>query len=135
MHASVDRTSVKVLVRDFVTSGLKEKEALVERIAQEVVGRHRGAGVEFSVEESYRNMRGSARALPPLSSTEPQRDSSPGPRTDRRTRPIRLGGTDASRLSFMGTADPQPVRAGEPQLSLAPGVECRHRTVDKAVEV
>ena len=53
LQASVDRTSVKVLVRDFVTSALKEKEALVERLARDVVQRHPGAAVEFTVEESY----------------------------------------------------------------------------------
>jgi tripeptide aminopeptidase len=37
MDASVDRTRVKVLIRDFVTAALAEKEALVERIAFEVV--------------------------------------------------------------------------------------------------
>ena len=58
MQASVDRTSVKVLVRDFVTARLKEKEALVERLARDVVARCiPGASVEFAVEESYRNMR------------------------------------------------------------------------------
>jgi hypothetical protein len=33
VDASVDRTSVRVLLRDFVTSGLREKQQLVERIA------------------------------------------------------------------------------------------------------
>ena len=37
MEASVDRTRVKVLIRDFVTAALAGKEALVERLAREVV--------------------------------------------------------------------------------------------------
>src|SRR5688572_7680461 len=57
VEASVDRTSVKVLVRDFVTAALKDKEALVVRLAQAAVARHPGASVAFAVEESYRNMR------------------------------------------------------------------------------
>ena len=57
MHAAVDATSVKVLVRDFVTARLKEKEDYVEQIAREVVRVHPGASVEFAVAEQYRNMR------------------------------------------------------------------------------
>ena len=51
MEASVDRTSVRVLIRDFDTAKLAEKEALVEGIARTVgigdgyVGRDRGARV------------------------------------------------------------------------------------------
>jgi tripeptide aminopeptidase len=105
----VDRTSVKVLVRDFKTAELKEKEALVERIAREAVQRHRGADVEFAVEESYRNMRevlerhpqvvDYARRAIRLAGIEPIE------------RPIR-GGTDGSRLSFMGLPTPN-LFAGE----------------------
>src|SRR5262245_29445798 len=57
VHAAVDATSVKVLVRDFVTEKLKEKENSVQQLAREVVARHRGASVEFTIDESYRNMR------------------------------------------------------------------------------
>ncbi len=109
MQASVDRTSVKVLVRDFVTPALKEKEALVERLARDVLQRHPGATVELAVEESYRNMREVlerhpqvvelARRAIRLSGMEPIE------------RPIR-GGTDGSRLSFMGLPTPN-LFAGE----------------------
>ena len=57
VQASVDRTSVKLLIRDFVTAALKEKEAWLESLAREVVAGVAGASVECVVEESYRNMR------------------------------------------------------------------------------
>src|SRR3954454_10795753 len=56
MEASVDRTSVRVLIRDFKTAALAEKEALVERLAREVAA-ETGARVDIEVQQSYRNMR------------------------------------------------------------------------------
>src|SRR5688572_7217899 len=57
LEASVDRTRVKVLIRDFVTAELAVKEALVERIARDVVNEYPGASVDIRIDESYRNMR------------------------------------------------------------------------------
>ena len=37
MKAGVDRTTVQFLIRDFVTAGLKEKEACCESLARETV--------------------------------------------------------------------------------------------------
>jgi tripeptide aminopeptidase len=130
IQASVDRTSVKVLVRDFVTTRLKDKEALVERIAREVVGMHPGAAVELVVDESYRNMREvleqhplvieHARKAIRLAGLEPVE------------RPIR-GGTDGSRLSFMGLPTPN-LFAGEHNFhSRLEWVSAQD--MDKAVEV
>src|SRR5262245_47035474 len=57
LDASVDRTSVKLLIRDFSTAGLEEKETFVEQLARGVVSAHEGAAVEIRIAESYRNMR------------------------------------------------------------------------------
>ena len=48
---------VKLLIRDFETAGLREKEALLERLAREAVARYPGSRVEIAVAESYRNMK------------------------------------------------------------------------------
>jgi tripeptide aminopeptidase len=109
MHASVDRTSVKVLVRDFITSGLKEKEALVERLARDVVAGHPGATVEFLIEESYRNMREVLEQHPAI--IEHARAAMRRAGMEPVEKPIR-GGTDGSRLSFMGLPTPN-LFAGE----------------------
>jgi tripeptide aminopeptidase len=103
LEASVDRTSVRLLLRDFVTAGLKEKAAFVEHLARDVVAADPRASVEIVVEESYRNMRevldrhpkviGLAREAIRRAGLEPIE------------RPIR-GGTDGSRLSFMGLPTP-----------------------------
>ena len=109
LNASVDRTSVKLIVRDFVTAGLKEKELLLSRLAHEAASRHPGARMQIVVEEQYRNMReildrhpvvvAHAREAIRRAGLEPQ------------SRPIR-GGTDGSRLSFMGLPTPN-LFAGE----------------------
>jgi tripeptide aminopeptidase len=107
--ASVDRTSVKLLIRDFTSEGLEEKEALVEQLAREVVGAHPAASVEIRIAESYRNMREILEGYPDVVDA--------GREAIRRTgltpleRPIR-GGTDGSRLSFMGLPTPN-LFAGE----------------------
>jgi len=109
IQASVERTSVKLLVRDFVTAGLKEKEALVERLANETVARYPGARVEFSVDESYRNMREVLDGHPEIADNAREAIRRAG--LEPHSRPIR-GGTDGSRLSFMGLPTPN-LFAGE----------------------
>src|SRR5829696_3347088 len=56
IEASVERTSVRVLLRDFVTAKLREQQALVEALAREVA-REAGTRLEIDVQEQYRNMR------------------------------------------------------------------------------
>jgi tripeptide aminopeptidase len=109
VDASVERTSVKLLVRDFVTAGLKEKEAWLERLAREMVAGTPGASVELHVEESYRNMREVLDHHPLV--VERAREAIARAGLEVRTRPIR-GGTDGSRLSFMGLPTPN-LFAGE----------------------
>ncbi len=109
LDASVDRTRVKVLIRDFVTAALAGKEALVERVAREVVGSVPGAAVEIKVEESYRNMREVLDRHPDV--IERARDAIRRAGLEPIERPIR-GGTDGSRLSFMGLPTPN-LFAGE----------------------
>jgi tripeptide aminopeptidase len=103
LDASVDRTTVKLLIRDFATSRLKQMESLVERIAREVIAAEPRATVEFAVEESYRNMREVLDQHPHViaRAREAMRRVGVTPVE----RPIR-GGTDGSRLSFMGLPTP-----------------------------
>jgi tripeptide aminopeptidase len=109
VNASVDRTSVRLLVRDFVTAGLKEKEAMVERLAREAAARYPGASVDLAVEESYRNMREVLDRHPAIA--DHAREAIRRAGIEPHSRPIR-GGTDGSRLSFMGLPTPN-LFAGE----------------------
>jgi tripeptide aminopeptidase len=108
MEASVDRTSVRVLIRDFVTARLAEKEAMVEQIARGV-GAETGTTVEVTVIESYRNMREVLEQHPEVVERARAAIRRVGLEPDEK--PIR-GGTDGSRLSFMGLPTPN-LFAGE----------------------
>ncbi len=130
MQAGVDRTTVKVLVRDFDTAALASKEALVERLARETVGEHPGASFDCSVEESYRNMREVLERHPHV--VDCARDAIRRAGLEPVERPIR-GGTDGSRLSFMGLPTPN-LFAGEHNFhSRLEWVSAQD--MDKAVEV
>ena len=109
MSAGVERTSVKLLVRDFVTAALREKEAFVERLAQETIAGHPGARISVAIDESYRNMREVLDRYPTI--VEHAREAIRRSGLTPHTRPIR-GGTDGSRLSFMGLPTPN-LFAGE----------------------
>jgi tripeptide aminopeptidase len=109
VDASVERTTVRVLVRDFATAGLKEKEAALEGWARETEAAHPGCKVETKVEESYRNMKEVLDRHPDV--IENAREGIRRAGLTVRERPIR-GGTDGSRLCFMGLPTPN-VFAGE----------------------
>ena len=107
--ASVEQTSVKLLIRDFLTTGLRQKESFVERLAHEVVAGTPRASVEFKVEPSYRNMREVLDSHPEV--VEHAREAMRRAGITPIEKPIR-GGTDGSRLSFMGLPTPN-IFAGE----------------------
>ena len=109
VQAGVDRTSVKLIVRDFVTAALNEKEALLSSLAERVTARFAGARVELAIEEQYRNMREILDRHPDV--VERARRAIRRAGLEPRSKPIR-GGTDGSRLSFMGLPTPN-LFAGE----------------------
>ena len=109
IQAGVERTSVRLLVRDFAEAGLKEKEAMLERLAREAAAAYPGARAEFAVEESYRNMKAILDDHPAIA--EHAREAIRRAGLEPRTHPIR-GGTDGCRLSFIGLPTPN-LFAGE----------------------
>ena len=130
LDASEDRTTVRLLLRDFDTTGLKAKAALVERLAHQAAARHPGARVEVSIEESYRNMKEVLDLHPQV--VEHAREAIRRAGLEVRTEPIR-GGTDGSKLSFMGLPTPN-LFAGEHNFhSRLEWVSAQE--MDKAVEV
>ncbi|MEQ1909115.1 MAG: peptidase T [Vicinamibacterales bacterium] len=109
VQASVDKTSVRLLIRDFVTEGLQEKERVLEALAHKAAAHHPGARVELHIEESYRNMREVLDTRPDIAEYACEAVRRAGLEVRRRS--IR-GGTDGSRLSFMGLPCPN-LFAGE----------------------
>jgi tripeptide aminopeptidase len=109
VDAAVDRTSVKLLIRDFDTPQLAAKEQWLRELAADVVRDVPGASVEEKVDEQYRNMREVIDRHPMI--VEHAREAIRRAGLTVRERPIR-GGTDGSKLSFMGLPSPN-VFAGE----------------------
>ena len=108
VNASVERTSVRLIVRDFAVTGLREKESLLDELAREAAAIY-GARVELAIEEQYRNMKEVLDRHPAV--VERARAAIRAAGLEPRTHPIR-GGTDGSRLSFMGLPTPN-LFAGE----------------------
>jgi tripeptide aminopeptidase len=102
MEASVDRTSVRILLRDHATRQLREQEALVRSLAGAVAS-ETGTEVSFEVTEQYRNMREVLDGHPHV--VERARAAIRRAGLTPIEKPIR-GGTDGSRLSFMGLPTP-----------------------------
>jgi tripeptide aminopeptidase len=109
VQAGVDRTSVRLIVRDFQTAGLKTKEALLESLACQAASRFPGLRLETTIEDQYRNMREVLDRHPAV--VDHAREAMRRVGLTIRERPIR-GGTDGSRLSFMGLPTPN-IFAGE----------------------
>jgi tripeptide aminopeptidase len=103
LTASVEKTSVKLLIRDFDIAGLHEKEASLEKLAGEIVSQWPGASFESRTEESYRNMKEVLDEHP--GAVDCAREAIRRSGLTLRERPIR-GGTDGCRLSFMGLPTP-----------------------------
>ena len=130
LHGGVEEVSVKFLIRDFATPALKEKEAMLEKTARETVAAWPGAAVDFKVDESYRNMKEVLDQHPQV--VEIAREAIR--RAGLTVKPTSIrGGTDGSRLSFMGLPTPN-IFAGENNFhSLTEWVSAQD--MEKAVEV
>jgi tripeptide aminopeptidase len=130
VNAAVDRTVVKVLLRDFDTRQLAVLRELVETRAHAAVAAHPGASVEVNVQEQYRNMREVLDLHPDV--IDKARVAMRRLGLEPVERPIR-GGTDGSRLSFMGLPTPN-LFAGEHNFHSRLEWVSRY-DMDKAVEV
>ena len=103
IDATVDRSSVRFLLRDFVTARLAEHRQQLEDLARQTVADWPGSSVSFELRPSYRNMREVLDQHPQVAAIAEQAIRNAG--LEVRTRPVR-GGTDGSRLSFMGLPTP-----------------------------
>lgn len=109
VDAGVERTTVKLLVRDFVTAGLEEKAEALRRLAGAATDAHPGSRFELDVEPSYRNMKEVLDRFPDV--VENAREAFRRADLEPVEQPIR-GGTDGSRLCYMGLPTPN-LFAGE----------------------
>ena len=104
-----ETTTLKFIIRDFETPKLKEYEKLLEDLAKKAVAKFPGSKYEFKVIEQYRNMKEVLVKHPQVTKHAVQAMKNLGIKPI--MHPIR-GGTDGSRLSFMGLPTPN-IFAGE----------------------
>jgi tripeptide aminopeptidase len=107
--ADVEESTMKVLLRDFDTSGLDAKEALLRAICAAVEKKFPGVRVRMDVKEQYKNMKEVLRHHPEL--TENALEAARRAGVEPFTRPVR-GGTDGSKLTFRGLPCPNIFTGG-----------------------
>ncbi|MBA4853054.1 peptidase T [Emticicia sp. BO119] len=104
-----EQVKLDFIIRDFTVAGLHEKETYLQNIVNEILKHYPNSSVDFKVIEQYRNMKEVLVNHPKVVeyALEAIRHSGMNPEQ----RSIR-GGTDGSRLSFMGLPCPN-IFAGE----------------------
>lgn len=107
--ATVESATLEFIIRDFETEKLKEHEALLERTCRSVLANYPNCSFTFEVREQYRNMKEVLDLHPKVLEYGIRAIERSGLKP--KLRSIR-GGTDGSRLSFMGLPCPN-IFAGE----------------------
>jgi len=105
----LERATLSFIVRDFTDAGLKEKEALLENIVKEVMTNYPASSWRIEIKQQYRNMKQVIDRHPEIIDNAMEAIRRAG------LKPVKTsirGGTDGSRLSFMGLPCPN-IFAGE----------------------
>ncbi|MBZ4191136.1 peptidase T [Niabella beijingensis] len=103
MEGTAEKATVSFIIRDFDTSRLKLHEARLEQFAKQAAGRYSGSRYEFESREQYRNMKEIVDQHPEVGEyvkIAMERSGVAFKKSSAR------GGTDGSRLSFMGVPFP-----------------------------
>jgi tripeptide aminopeptidase len=103
VEGGLEQASVSFIIRDHVTAKLVDYERELEKILQETIAQFPGAGYTFKVNEQYRNMKEIIQTVPFVTDYAIEAMN----RAGITPRPMIIrGGTDGSRLSFMGLPCP-----------------------------
>lgn len=109
LSGSMEKASISLIVRDFTDQGLADKEAMLEAIVKDVMKAYPGSSYAFTVKEQYRNMKVVLDRHPEIVENALEAVRRAG------MEPVRgsiRGGTDGSRLSFMGLPCPNIFAGG-----------------------
>lgn len=109
MSGAVEHATIKFIIRDFAEDNLKRLEDFLEKIMNDVLTQYPGSKGDFVVTEQYRNMKVILDQHPEIVENAIEAIKRAGLEPLKRS--IR-GGTDGSRLSFMGLPCPN-IFAGE----------------------
>ncbi|MFT3908665.1 MAG: peptidase T [Ferruginibacter sp.] len=103
VNGIAEKATVSFIVRDFTTDGLIAHHARLKKIAETVLAKHPGATMEYVQQEQYRNMKEVLDKHPQVAIYAAEAIKRSG--LPVKTESIR-GGTDGSRLSYMGLPCP-----------------------------
>jgi tripeptide aminopeptidase len=109
ISGALEQATLGFIVRDFTDDGLKQKEALLEAIVKDVLKDYPRSTYRMEIKEQYRNMKRVIDRHPAIIDYAVEAIRRAG------LEPVRgsiRGGTDGSRLSFMGLPCPN-IFAGE----------------------
>jgi tripeptide aminopeptidase len=109
IEGALESARIDLIVRDFTEQGLKQKEALLESIVQDVMKDYPRSTYRIEVKPQYRNMKEVIDRHPEIVEYAAEAVRRAG------LKPVKAsirGGTDGSRLSFMGLPCPN-IFAGE----------------------
>ena len=98
-----EKAKVEFIVRDFETRNLKLYETRLEQFARQAVGKYPGSSYEFQVKEQYRNMKDVISKYPQIEKYAAEAMQRAGVKFRKQSA---RGGTDGSRLSFLGLPCP-----------------------------
>lgn len=103
MEGIAEKVKIEFIVRDFETKRLKLHETRLEQFAKQAVGKCPGSSYEFVVKEQYRNMKEVLNKYPQVQQYAEEAMQRAGVKFKKESA---RGGTDGSRLSFMGLPCP-----------------------------
>ena len=109
IRGSMDKAQISLIIRDFTEKGLLEKEELLEDIVKAVMTKFPGSTYSLEVKQQYRNMKGVLDQHPEIMENAIEAIRRAG------MTPVRgsiRGGTDGSRLSYMGLPCPNIFAGG-----------------------
>ena len=103
VNGIAEKATIDFIVRDFTIEGLLRHEARLKSIAEDVLKKYSNCSMEFIIKEQYRNMKGILDQHPAIVAYAIEAYQRCGLTVVKE--PIR-GGTDGSRLSYMGLPCP-----------------------------
>ncbi|MEP6711513.1 MAG: peptidase T [Ferruginibacter sp.] len=103
VNGIAEKATISFIVRDFTTQGLIEHHSRLKKIAEEIIARHKGTTMEYVQAEQYRNMKEVLDKHPQVAQYAAEAIQRAGLTVKQES--IR-GGTDGSRLSYIGLPCP-----------------------------
>lgn len=109
VNGTVEKATIDFIVRDHVTANLQQHESELDQLVKEIIANYPGCTYTLESKEQYRNMKEILDQFPEIMEIGLEAIERAGMKAEKRS--IR-GGTDGSRLSFMGLPCPNVFAGG-----------------------